>query len=429
MQKAYLIQNTWDIFCKIVDNYGDIGICWRLARQLRLEHGLKIRLWIDDFETAKKIITELDISINQQICNDITIIKWDDHTDFNSAANVVIEAFTCELPPAYLVAMVQKQSTWINLEYLSAEPWIDEFHAKTLPHGNLHANAKLIRHFYFPGFTAKTGGLIRERHIVTQLQDALIFFPQVSGHATEREIGIKRVALDIAQLANLPSNNFSSVKLSPANLSTINGRDAFINEGVKISLFCYPNAPIKDLLTYLQANDHAVFLYVPQSSILPKIAEFFGKKTIRVGDKIIKNKLIVEILPFLSQADYDQLLRDCDLNFVRGEDSWIRAIWAGKPFIWQPYWQTEHTHIIKLNAFINLYYANYQQKQMVCESHRYWATGQGSQVGFNNFLSQNLINLKFIQTYTLMQAKILAQQDDLVTKLVDFCNKVSINSQ
>ncbi|WP_187492385.1 elongation factor P maturation arginine rhamnosyltransferase EarP, partial [Pantoea agglomerans] len=23
---------TWDIFCTVVDNYGDIGVTWRLAR-------------------------------------------------------------------------------------------------------------------------------------------------------------------------------------------------------------------------------------------------------------------------------------------------------------------------------------------------------------------------------------------------------------
>ena len=25
---------TWDIFCSVVDNFGDIGVTWRLARQL-----------------------------------------------------------------------------------------------------------------------------------------------------------------------------------------------------------------------------------------------------------------------------------------------------------------------------------------------------------------------------------------------------------
>ena len=39
---------AWDIFCTVIDNYGDIGICWRLARQLRVDDGQRVRLWVDD---------------------------------------------------------------------------------------------------------------------------------------------------------------------------------------------------------------------------------------------------------------------------------------------------------------------------------------------------------------------------------------------
>ena len=24
----------WDMFCRVIDNYGDIGVCWRLAADL-----------------------------------------------------------------------------------------------------------------------------------------------------------------------------------------------------------------------------------------------------------------------------------------------------------------------------------------------------------------------------------------------------------
>ena len=24
----------WDIFCQVIDNHGDVGVCWRLAREL-----------------------------------------------------------------------------------------------------------------------------------------------------------------------------------------------------------------------------------------------------------------------------------------------------------------------------------------------------------------------------------------------------------
>ena len=433
MQKAYLIKNNWDIFCKIVDNYGDIGVCWRLARQLRYEHGLKIRLWIDDVETAKKIITQLDISIDNQICNDIIITKWDENADFSVAADVVIEAFGCELPPAYLAAMVQKQSIWINLEYLSAEPWIDDFHAKSSPQVFSNANSSLIRHFYFPGFTLKTGGLIRETYVATQLQNQIKSNLQPVEYTQQPSlINSRPQAGESAQSRGRGATCVDLNAVPPPNLSPASEREALKSEeesladaALKISFFCYPNAPVYDLFDALQANNHKVHMYVPQSSILSKVAEFFGKKLIQVGDICTQSSLTVEILPFLSQDDYDQLLRDCDLNFVRGEDSWIRAIWAGKPFIWQPYFQEENTHMIKLNAFLNLFYANYEQKQMICEAHRYWSAGQESPDVFNALISTTINALDTLQIYTLLQAKNLAKQPDLASQLVKFSNAIA----
>ncbi|MES1986609.1 MAG: elongation factor P maturation arginine rhamnosyltransferase EarP, partial [Pseudomonadota bacterium] len=112
------------------------------------------------------------------------------------------------------------------------------------------------------------------------------------------------------------------------------------------------------------------------SSILPKIAEFFNLYTIETGSILSKKNLNVHVVPFLSQADYDQLLASCDINFVRGEDSWIRAIWAAKPFIWQPYLQTENTHVTKLNAFLDLFYADCEAhtKAAIYKAHSAWVT-------------------------------------------------------
>ena len=418
----------WDIFCKIVDNFGDIGVCWRLARQLRLEHGLQIRLWIDDLEAAQKIIPSLNVAENSQICDDITILKWpnfenESEADFSQAADVVIEAFACGLPQTYLVAMIRQQSKWVNLEYLSAESWLDDFHAKPSPQAN-----GLIRHFYFPGFTQATGGLIRERDIFGR-------------HSDESR--------------------------NPASLTSLDSDFRRNDEGgLKISLFCYPNAPIKDLFTALQTNNHGTSVYVPASGILPQIADYFGVETIGVGDYFTQGNLQVHILPFLSQVDYDALLRDCDINFVRGEDSWLRAIWAGKPFIWQPYFQDENTHIKKLNAFLDLFYADIkiqtptqssfsppikslegrlQRKSSlavkskmdsrlhgndgvrediafspVANIHHAWLAGHMPMDVWQSYLD----NLQALKPYTLQQSEQLAQQLDLTAKLVDFCNKI-----
>ena len=384
----------WDIFCKIVDNFGDIGVCWRLARQLQVEHGLQIRLWIDDLAAAKKIITGLNINKNSQFYEKINILKWYEGADFSQSADMVIEAFACELPAAYLATMAKNKSKWINLEYLSAETWVDDFHAKPSPQGFLNSNSGLIRYFYFPGFTEKTGGLIREREVAEETQNQ----PDTS-FPRKRESML----------------NFHQ-KWIPAFAGMT--EDERLENVVKISLFCYQNAPIKDLFAALQANTHKVDVYVPASIILSQIADFFDVEIIDVGDYFTRENLHVHILPFLSQPDYDALLRDCDLNFVRGEDSWVRAIWAGKPFIWQPYIQDENTHVVKLNAFLELFYGQYDKKQLPCEAHRYWSAGHMPK----HVLDAYLNDLKAIRAHTQLQSKQLTQQADLATKLVAFCN-------
>jgi len=364
-------RNRWDIFCKIVDNYGDIGVCWRLSQQLAKEHHLQVRLFIDDFATAKKIIPSLDSSLMQQSIQEVEICAWP--TLEITPGDVVIETFSCTLPDAYLQKMVIIQSIWINLEYLSAEAWVSDLHARPSPHPTL----KIIRHFYFPGFNNDTGGLIRENHI-------------------------------------------SEYSITEANIKKNTGKKNEYSANVlKISLFCYPNAPIQDLLTCLLENKRAVLLYVPASVILPKIACFFNKKSVTAGEILSRGNLTCQVLPFLSQEDYDQLLNTCDLNFVRGEDSWVRAIWAGKPFIWQPYIQTENTHFEKLEAFLTTFYADFPQNQMLRKAYQCWSSRQIT----NDVLQSYLANLPAIKDYTLSQAKQLATQTDLATKLMIFCNK------
>jgi uncharacterized repeat protein (TIGR03837 family) len=383
----------WDIFCKIVDNFGDIGVCWRLARQLENEHALQVRLWVDNLAIAQKIIPIININKQSQIIDNIEICVLKIDQNFADAADVVIETFSCGLPENYLHAMSKKQSKWVNLEYLSAESWVDDFHAKPSPQPHLN----LTRHFYFPGFTQKTGGLIRERDVA-----ALSY---LSGGATKH---LTRLTNDINQVIANPAS----------------GREA-----LKISLFCYPNAPINDLFDALRANIHAVCVHVPESIIWPKIAEYFGKKIVQAGEILSKNNLSVQFLPFLSQAEYDQLLRDCDLNFVRGEDSWLRAIWAGKPFIWQPYVQDDDAHIAKLNAFLDVFYVNLNIKDMPCKAHGYWAAGLPSNVLVGGHVPKDvfhdyLAHLPAIKIYTLQQSQLLAKQQDLASKLVDFCNNL-----
>ena len=71
-----------------------------------------------------------------------------------------------------------------------------------------------------------------------------------------------------------------------------------------------------------------------------------------------RGALTVRVLPFVPQDDYDRLLWACDVNFVRGEDSFVRAQWAGQPFLWHIYLQDENLHHVKLRAFLQRYAAD-----------------------------------------------------------------------
>ena len=369
------MKKHWDIFCKIVDNFGDIGVCWRLAKQLHNEYNIYVRLLIDHPQAAKKIIFGLNLDLHQQTIDGICIQNWNNETDFSQAADVVIEAFSCELPSVYLTAMAQKKSQWVNLEYLSAEAWVEDFHAKPSPQAN-----GLTRYFYFPGFTETTGGLIRERGVF--------------------------------HLNQIFANNKNSQDIFWESLNLSN------EDHLKVSLFCYPHAPIASLLSAMAESNQSIECYVPEGSILPQIADFFGQTLLIAGEKCRHKNLSLHILPFLNQADYDRLLTACDINFVRGEDSWLRATWAGKPFIWQPYFQDENTHIIKLEAFLTLFYGDLNietPKQL----HHAWVGSGFSSAIWQDYLDQ----LPLIADHTLRQSQLLAQQSDLAAKLVIFCNK------
>ena len=163
---------SWDIFCSVVDNYGDIGVTWRLARQLVAEHDLEVRLWVDDIASLQRIWPDT-LTAEQQILAGVEVRVW--HTAFDQSvqpAEIVIEAFACDIPPAYLGAMAAGKAKgqpplWINLEYLSAEAYVERCHRLASPvmSGPL---AGRTQWFFYPGFTPRTGGLLREPGLLAE---------------------------------------------------------------------------------------------------------------------------------------------------------------------------------------------------------------------------------------------------------------------
>lgn len=150
---------TWDIFCSVVDNYGDIGVTWRLARQLVAEHGLAVRLWVDDLTAFVRLCPQADSQLLRQVQQGVEVCAWSADWQAVEPSDVVIEAFACELPAAYIAAMARRERKvlWLNLDYLSAEDWVEGCHG--LP--SMQSNG-LSKFFFFPGFTPGSGGLLRE---------------------------------------------------------------------------------------------------------------------------------------------------------------------------------------------------------------------------------------------------------------------------
>ncbi|WP_018410142.1 elongation factor P maturation arginine rhamnosyltransferase EarP [Methyloversatilis thermotolerans] len=350
-----------DLFCRVVDNFGDIGVCWRLARCLAREHGWSVRLWVDAPESLAKIAPEAASE------SGITVLHWTDNVALPPPAGCVIEAFGCSPPAAFVSAMAQRQPAprWINLEYLSAEDWVDGCHR--LP--SIDPATGLRKYFFFPGFTPGTGGLLRERNLF-----------------------VRRDAWRAAHAA--ASGVFH------------------------VSLFAYENPSIPGLLTALRTAPHPSHLWVPEGRALASLNAQSGL-ALSPGDCVSHGTLTVSALPFMDQDDYDALLWRCDLNLVRGEDSFVRAQWAARPFVWQIYPQQEDAHIAKLDAFFERYAARLSAscRKLLQRIWRGWNTAHPV-VGEDWHL---LVAVHAeLQAHAVRWADELARQDDLATQLVLF---------
>ncbi|MBI3902994.1 MAG: elongation factor P maturation arginine rhamnosyltransferase EarP [Nitrosomonadales bacterium] len=372
-----------DIFCAVVDNYGDIGVCWRLAKQLSNEHGMAVRLWVDDLASFRKLCPEIDSELPAQHSHGVKIRHWIAPFPEVEPAHLVIEAFACELPGSYVMAMAAQKHkpVWLNLEYLSAENWVEGCHKLPSPHPRL----PLVKYFFFPGFTPRTGGLLLE-HALLARRDAFQRDPR-SIAAYWNTLGVP-----------LPEPNET-----------------------RISMFCYENLALPGLLAAWTGASAPICCLVPEGRALPQVASFFGRERITPGETFGCGNLRVQVLPFVEQERYDELLWACDINFVRGEDSCVRAQWAGRPFVWHIYPQHDGVHMQKLRAFMALYCAGLQP-DVTQALHDLWAAWNGevkSKPEWNNLLAY--------QSVLQQHAHDWAQQlsgNSLALNLLDFFQKV-----
>ncbi|MFL6711065.1 MAG: elongation factor P maturation arginine rhamnosyltransferase EarP [Massilia sp.] len=307
---------TLALFCKVVDNFGDIGICWRLARQLQSEYGIAVTLWVDDLVSFRRICPQIDVHAASQQAMGVTVRHWaDQNGEFtpSDVADIVIEFFGVDIPPNYILAMAQREprAVWLNLEGMSAEEWVEGCH--TLP--STHPRLPLVKHFFFPGFTERTGGLLREAD------------------------------LDAARRAFQADPQARAAFLSGLGVSTQE------MAATTVSLFCYPHAPVAELFAAWRDGDAPVLCLVPEGVAGAAVADFLQTPAV-AGAVRSSGGLTVRVIAFMPQTDYDKLLWSCDVNLVRGEDSIVRAQWAARPFAWHIYPQDENLHHVKLRAFL-----------------------------------------------------------------------------
>lgn len=303
---------TCDIFCRVIDNFGDAGVCWRLARRL-LALGVGAVRFITD---NPKVLTLLAPEAKAMM----TVCAWD---DFEKSAleatfvpaELVLETFGCRLPESYEQALAKKRAEaltqkrrppfYFNLDYLSAEDWVEDSHNIV----GLHPTLDLPKVWFFPGFTAKTGGVIIE----------------------EGYLDAQATFLTSARKAYL-----EALGADPARKT--------------LFVFCYPVNALEKLVEGIVRSGNSWNVLLAPGAAGDTIEAALKAKV--ASDSALAEKLLLIRTPFVPQTAFDQLLWSCDVAVIRGEDSFVRAQLAALPLLWSTYPTEDHAHRIKLDAWL-----------------------------------------------------------------------------
>jgi len=366
----------WDVFCRVIDNFGDIGVCLRLATQLAGQ-GQQVRLWVDDASALQWMAP--------QGCPGVEVRAWGAPVPaaHEAPTDVMVEAFGCEITPEFIAysacqasARGQKhpKPVWINLEYLSAEGYVERHHklSSLLSSG---PGAGWTRWFFYPGFTPATGGLLRESGLM------------------ERREAFDRTAWRAAHAAA-----FGLGDAEPGQRW--------------VSLFCYEPVALPQLLQQMQKQPTHLLATPgrPTAAVLAALAEDIDQITPkRLSDK--REQLSISYLPHRPQPAFDEMLWACDFNAVRGEDSLVRALWAGQALVWQIYPQHDNAHHDKLWAFLDWLQAPASLRQ-------FHATWNGLDTAPLQWPDNNTL-AEWTACIEAARARLLTQ-DNLVAQLLGF---------
>ncbi|MDR2729095.1 MAG: elongation factor P maturation arginine rhamnosyltransferase EarP [Chitinispirillales bacterium] len=392
-----------DIFCNCIDNFGDAGVVYRFAKEFKIKHPhCRTRVFIDSKETLAAIVKEIDPSQVTQEHESILYISTLSLTealiDTLGAADVMVEAFACHIPQALLELAYDRSKLIINLEYLSAESWVEDYHLKE----SLLGRGSVRKFFFMPGFRENTGGLI-----------------------LNSRLNAMRV-----------SNKFNRFQILNSLLSPFhNVVDTQENELIG-TLFTYKRGFDSLLIDLAALNHHKITLLVfgekSQQSIsasLKRLGEQHYSEEPHPQYSYKNVKLIY--MPFIGQHDYDTLLCCTDFNIVRGEDSLSRAVLSGKPFIWNAYIQDEKYQRVKVEALLETmrpFYKNekeftgYRELMLKFNDASNESTHQTTTERYESFFK----NLKKHEHAAGEMSYFIHLNCDLINKFTDFLNNYEI---
>jgi uncharacterized repeat protein (TIGR03837 family) len=388
----------WVVFCAAVDNYGDIGVCWRLARQLTHEYGITVQLWVDDWAALARFLAEPSLgSKDSHAEQGVQLLHWrspwrpsEETVASITASAVIIEAFACALPDSLVAAMANSPTPplWLNLEYLSAEDWVRDCHGLPSPQSIPIAGGGTVtlhKYFFFPGFVEGTGGLLREADLLAR-------------HASLQS------ALPLTRRAYLAPYALPAALLDDERC-------------LVLSLFCYEGLPLRSLLAALSEADESSLCLVPEGRSLASVKAYFELDESPVPGAVLRRgALTLVVLPFSSQDGYDRLLSLCDFNFVRGEDSFVRAQFAARPMLWHLYPQEADAHLPKMEAFLTLYSEQSEAEAALHGLWRGWNQGEDCRDLWHHLRPL----LPALQRQARNWQQKLAQRPDLAANLLQF---------
>ena len=303
------------VFVRVIDNWGDVGVGWRLCMQLACSFPWRVRLWIDDVAALGKLVLAAELAAVQDT---VMVEKWSDDDSVSlrlaqlADPVMVIETFGCDLPSPVLRRMQQCQPLWLNWEYLTAEDWAVDLQAMPSLQGN-----GLAKYFWFMGIDQQSGGLLREANYLSRRNEFL-----------------QQPCLQQAfkQQYGLPLEHVGQLWL----------------------IFAYTSERWAQWLSMWRGANEPITLWLAGHEVADSLraAGVIAADALQqVGDTFELEQVTMVRIPFVPQSAFDNLLWLADGAIVRGEDSFVRALWAGLPFLWHIYQQEEAVHLQKLDAY------------------------------------------------------------------------------